>query len=109
MEGDGTTTMEGIDQPVLVRTPEPLPLDAAPPPGQARQDWWITQVIARRMGLGWSYDGPGDIWEEARGLWPTIAGAPWALSPRSRNTNTAPCAWRRSDRQPAGPTPGLHA
>ena len=29
------------------------------PPGDARQDLWIIQEIARRMGLDWSYDGPG--------------------------------------------------
>ena len=48
------------------------------PPGEARQDWWITQEIARRLGLDWSYSGPGDVWEEARSLWPAIAGVPWA-------------------------------
>ena len=33
-----------------------------PAPKGARQDWWIIQEIARRMGLAWSYDGPrGDL------------------------------------------------
>ena len=27
---------------------------AVPPPGEARQDWWITQAVAQRMGLDWS-------------------------------------------------------
>ncbi len=49
----------------------------APPEG-ARQDWWITQELARRLGLGWSYSGPADVWEEARSLWPAIAGVPWS-------------------------------
>jgi formate dehydrogenase major subunit len=25
------------------------------PPGEARDDWWITQEIARGMGLDWNY------------------------------------------------------
>ena len=28
------------------------------PPGDARQDWWIIQAIAQRMGLDWQYDHP---------------------------------------------------
>ena len=31
-----------------------------PPPGDARQDWWIIQEIARRLGLPWDYDGPAE-------------------------------------------------
>ena len=34
---------------------------AVPPPGSARQDWWITQAIAQGMGLDWSYLHPRDI------------------------------------------------
>ncbi len=49
-----------------------------PPPGEARQDWWITQELGRRLGLDWTYEGPGDVWEEARALWPAIAGVPWS-------------------------------
>ena len=29
------------------------------PPGDARQDLWIIQEIAKRMGLPWNYTGPG--------------------------------------------------
>ena len=29
------------------------------PPGDARQDLWIIQEIAKRMGLDWNYAGPG--------------------------------------------------
>ena len=28
------------------------------PPGQARADWEVTQDIANRMGLGWTYESP---------------------------------------------------
>ena len=29
------------------------------PPGDARQDWWIIQEIAQRLGLDWTLRGPG--------------------------------------------------
>src|SRR3546814_6434151 len=35
-----------------------------PPPGEARQDWWIVQEIARRMGLDWTYRGPAEGFAE---------------------------------------------
>ena len=31
---------------------------ALPLPGDARQDWWIIQEIARRIGLDWNYRSP---------------------------------------------------
>jgi formate dehydrogenase major subunit len=34
------------------------------PPGQARVDWEVVQDIANRIGLGWSYSSPRDIFEE---------------------------------------------
>ena len=34
------------------------------PPGDARQDLWIIQEIAKRMGLPWNYAGPGDVFTE---------------------------------------------
>jgi formate dehydrogenase major subunit len=33
-------------------------------PGQARVDWEVVQDIANRMGLGWHYTSPRDIFEE---------------------------------------------
>ena len=33
------------------------------PPMEVRQDWWIIQEIAKRMGLGWSYKSPKDIFD----------------------------------------------
>ncbi|PPR18424.1 MAG: putative formate dehydrogenase [Alphaproteobacteria bacterium MarineAlpha9_Bin7] len=50
---------------------------ALDPPGDARQDWWIVQEIARRIGLDWNYDGPRSIFEEMRGCMPSIAGITW--------------------------------
>ena len=34
------------------------------PPGEARQDLWIIQEIAKRMGLPWNYSGPADVFTE---------------------------------------------
>lgn len=41
---------------------------AADPPGEARQDWWIVQEIARRMGRGkyFAFNNPRAIFDEMR-------------------------------------------
>ena len=64
---------------------------ALAPPGDARQDWWIVQEIARRMGLDWSYDGPADIHAEMMACMPSIAGIPWERLERE-GAVTYPCA-----------------
>ena len=50
---------------------------ALPLPGEARQDWWIIQEIARRLGLEWNYSHPRDVFAEMRGTMSTIAGISW--------------------------------
>ena len=50
---------------------------ALPPPGDARPDWWITQELARRMGLGWSYRGPSDVYAEMARLMPSLDNISW--------------------------------
>ncbi|SOH94566.1 formate dehydrogenase major subunit [Monaibacterium marinum] len=35
-------------------------------PGQAREDWWITTELARRMGLGWDYTHPSQVFAEMK-------------------------------------------
>ena len=35
-----------------------------PLPGDARQDWWIIQEMARRLGLDWHYAGPHEVFAE---------------------------------------------
>ncbi|HHJ38265.1 MAG: formate dehydrogenase [Methylothermaceae bacteria B42] len=47
------------------------------PPGEARQDWWIIQEIARRIGLDWNYSGPTEVFNEMRQAMPSIAGITW--------------------------------
>ena len=50
---------------------------AVDPPGDARQDLWIIQEVARRMGLDWNYAGPADVFEEIRKATPSMAGITW--------------------------------
>jgi formate dehydrogenase major subunit len=50
---------------------------AIDPPGEARQDWWIIQEIARRLGLDWNYEGPRDVFNEMRQAMTSIAGITW--------------------------------
>ena len=46
-------------------------------PGDARPDWWITQEIARRIGLDWSYDGPADVFAEMKLAMPSLDNITW--------------------------------
>jgi formate dehydrogenase major subunit len=43
------------------------------PPGGARVDWEIVQDLANRIGLGWSYGSPREIFEELVSLMPSYA------------------------------------
>src|SRR6202000_3179293 len=47
------------------------------PPGEARQDLWIIQEIARRMGLDWHYEGPADVFAEMAQLMPSFNNITW--------------------------------
>src|SRR4029079_12688098 len=47
------------------------------PPGDARQDLWIIQEIARRMGLDWHYDGPADVFTEMTQVMPSLQNITW--------------------------------
>ena len=50
---------------------------AVSPPGDARQDLWIIQELARRLGLDWDYPGPETVFEEIRQAVPSMAGMTW--------------------------------
>jgi len=63
---------------------------ALPPPGDARQDWWILREIARRMGLDWSYEHPRDIFAELRSVAPSLRGISWERLERE-GAVTYPC------------------
>ncbi|WP_430008936.1 formate dehydrogenase subunit alpha [Methylophaga lonarensis] len=46
-------------------------------PGDARQDLWIIQELARRLGLDWNYSGPAEVFAEIRKAVPHMAGITW--------------------------------
>ncbi|RKZ98002.1 MAG: formate dehydrogenase subunit alpha [Gammaproteobacteria bacterium] len=50
---------------------------AVSPPGDARQDLWIIQEMARRLGLDWNYKDSAQVFEEVRKAVPTMAGMTW--------------------------------
>ncbi len=50
---------------------------ALDPPGQARQDLWIIQQVAQRLGLDWNYAGPAEVFAEIREATPSMAGITW--------------------------------
>ena len=37
---------------------------AVAPPGEAREDWWITTELAKRLGLNWTYTHPREVFAE---------------------------------------------
>ena len=39
---------------------------AVSPPGDAREDWWITVELAKRLGLNWNYKHPSDVFAEMK-------------------------------------------
>jgi predicted molibdopterin-dependent oxidoreductase YjgC len=47
---------------------------ALEPPGEARDDLWIIEEIARRMGADWGWQTAEDVWNEVRALSPVHAG-----------------------------------
>ena len=50
---------------------------AVNPPGDAKQDLWILQEIANRLGCGWNYSGAKDVFNEMRLAMNSIAGMTW--------------------------------
>jgi formate dehydrogenase major subunit len=53
------------------------------PPSDARQDWWIIQQIAQRLGLDWNYNGPSDVFAEMAQMMPSLANITWERLERS--------------------------
>ncbi|MDR2220017.1 MAG: formate dehydrogenase subunit alpha [Methylobacillus sp.] len=47
------------------------------PPGDARQDLWIIQEIATRIGVNWRYNSPQEVFNEMRQAMQSIAGITW--------------------------------
>tara|TARA_R110001599_G_scaffold353676_1_gene595113 strand:+ start:148457 stop:151297 length:2841 start_codon:yes stop_codon:yes gene_type:complete len=47
------------------------------PPGEAKQDLWIIQQMANRLGLNWQYKHVSEVFDEMRHTMPSIAGITW--------------------------------
>jgi len=60
------------------------------PPGEARADWAIIQDLANGLGLGWSYAGPHEVYEELRQAMNSIGGISWDRLERE-DAVTYPC------------------
>ena len=77
---------------------------ALPLPGDARPDWWITQEIARRMGLDWHYEHPRDVFAEMKQAMSSLDNISWERlqnengvmypCPAPEHPGTDVCFWR---------------
>jgi formate dehydrogenase major subunit len=63
---------------------------ALPLPGDARQDLWIIQEVAKRIGLDWHYPQARDVFAEMRACMPSIKGITWERLERE-SAVTYPC------------------
>src|SRR5215472_3561224 len=63
---------------------------ALDPPGDAREDFWILNEMARRIGLDWSYTHPREVFDEMRRCMDSIAGITWDRLERESSV-TYPC------------------
>jgi formate dehydrogenase major subunit len=63
---------------------------ALPLPGEAKPDWWITQELARRLGLGWSYTHPREVYAEMSQMMPSLKNITWERVERE-GAVTYPC------------------
>jgi formate dehydrogenase major subunit len=63
---------------------------AIKPPGNAREDLWIIQALARELGLDWHYAHPREVFDEMRQAAPSIAGITWERLEQDHSV-TYPC------------------
>jgi formate dehydrogenase major subunit len=59
-------------------------------PGDARQDWWIIQELARRIGLDWQFEGVSDVFAEMKTVMPSLDNITWERLERE-SAVTYPC------------------
>jgi formate dehydrogenase major subunit len=72
---------------------------ALEPPGEAKEDLWIIQEIARRIGLDWHYAHARDVFDEMRQCMDWIAGITWERLERDSSV-TYPCMHEGDPGQP---------
>jgi formate dehydrogenase major subunit len=63
---------------------------AIEPPGDAREDFWILNQIARGLGVTWNYSHPREVFDEMRTCMDSIAGITWERLERESSV-TYPC------------------
>jgi formate dehydrogenase major subunit len=63
---------------------------AIEPPGDAREDFWILNELARRVGVDWYYEHPSEVFNEMRACMDSIAGITWERLERESSV-TYPC------------------
>ncbi len=63
---------------------------AIDPPGDAREDFWILNELARRVGVNWYYEHPSEVFNEMRRCMDSIAGITWDRLERESSV-TYPC------------------
>ena len=63
---------------------------AIEPPGEAKEDLWIIQEIAKRMGLPWNYRHVAEVFAEMRAGMDVIGGITWERLERD-SAVTYPC------------------
>jgi len=59
-------------------------------PGQAKEDWWITNELGKRLGLGWDYSHPKDIFKEMSKVMPSLKNITWERLDKESSV-TYPC------------------
>ena len=60
-------------------------------PGLAKEDWWITNEIGKRLGLGWNYLHPKEIFiEEMSEAMPSLNNISWERLDKEGSV-TYPC------------------
>jgi formate dehydrogenase major subunit len=64
---------------------------AIDPPGEARQDLWIIQQIAQRLGLDWPFSHVSEVFDEMRRTMTSIGGITWDRLEREHAV-TYPCS-----------------
>ncbi len=50
---------------------------AVPPPGDAKEDWWITTELAKRLGLNWTYTHPSEVFGEMALSMKSLSNITW--------------------------------
>ncbi|MEJ2346115.1 MAG: formate dehydrogenase subunit alpha [Gammaproteobacteria bacterium] len=59
-------------------------------PGDAREDWWIVQEIGKRIGMGWDYAHPRDVFAEMARAMPSLENITWERL-EAENSVIYPC------------------